>query len=154
MFLILFIVVPILEIYFLLKIGSIIGGANTIFVILLTAILGAYLVKQEGKGILKKLSFGLTQAKEPSDIILQGLCVFIGGVLLLTPGFLTDILGFSFVIPFTRKFCAKTLKDYFLKKGLKKGFVYSKFYSTKNKNVSTGQDSNVVDTTGVRIKTK
>lgn len=151
MFLILFIFVPIIEIYLLLKIGGEIGGANTLSIIILTAMLGAYLLKKEGRTILTKLSLSLAQGKEPSWIILQGLSIFIGGLLLLTPGFLTDLLGFCFVIPLTRKFCINSLKSYVLKHS----FVKSRFHSVKsnpsNQDIS---DTKVVDTTGVRIKSE
>ncbi len=159
MLLILFIFVPIIEIYLLLKIGGKIGGASTLLIIILTAMLGAYLLKREGKSILAKLSLSLAQGKEPSWIILQGLSIFIGGLLLLTPGFVTDLLGFCFVIPFTRKFCINSLKSYFLKQGL----VKSRFYSIKADGMSTTPDSmnttpdtdtSVVDTTGIRIKSE
>ena len=144
MLLVLFIVVPIVEIYFLIKLGGLIGGTNTILIIIATAICGAYLVKSEGRGILTKLSKGLSQGIEPTTLLLQGLCVFVGGLLLLTPGFLTDLVGFSVVFPYTRKFYINYLKHYFVTKTF--GFYKAKRFSTTD-------EDDFVDTTGVE-KTK
>ena len=98
----LFTVVPAVEIFLLFKIGGQIGGFNTFLIVILTGIVGASLAKTQGLSILLKIQERTNQGELPGDQIIQGLMVFAGGLLLLTPGFATDILGFSLVMPGTR----------------------------------------------------
>ncbi len=98
----LFTVVPALEIFLLFKIGSEIGGFNTFMIVIITGILGAALAKSQGLMILQNLQQEMQKGELPANHIIQGLMVFAGGLLLLTPGFVTDILGFSLVLPGTR----------------------------------------------------
>lgn len=121
--LLLFTVVPALEIYLLINIGSQIGGLNTIAVVILTGIVGAALAKSQGLAIINKIQKDLNQGALPADQIIHGLLVFGGGLLLLTPGFLTDILGLSMVIPGTRHVLVKMLKAQF-KKGIQNGNIF------------------------------
>ena len=100
--LLMFTVVPALELYLLFSIGAQIGGLNTIIIIITTGILGAGLAKSQGLQILKDMQTKANQGELPGDQIIQGLMVFAGGLLLLTPGFMTDIIGFSLVLPGTR----------------------------------------------------
>ncbi|ABR50145.1 FxsA cytoplasmic membrane protein [Alkaliphilus metalliredigens QYMF] len=111
---ILFTVIPIAELAILLKLNNYIGLPYTLLLVFLTGIIGATLAKSEGKGIIKRIKFEGSQGKMPGDELINGLCVLIGGAFLLTPGLLTDIAGFSLVIPFTR-FAIKS----FIKKQLK-----------------------------------
>jgi UPF0716 protein FxsA len=98
----LFTVVPALELYLLFAIGAKIGGLNTILVIITTGILGAALAKSQGLQILRNIQDQANRGELPGDQIIQGLMVFAGGLLLLTPGFMTDVIGFSLVLPGTR----------------------------------------------------
>jgi UPF0716 protein FxsA len=118
----LFTVVPALEFYLLFKIGSSIGAVSTLFIIILTGIIGAALAKIQGLSILNKVSTELSQNKLPGKQILHGFIVFGGGLLLLTPGFITDILGFCMVIPGIRHLIVEFLKRYF-EKGIKNGNI-------------------------------
>ncbi|MDD0851794.1 FxsA family protein [Halobacteriovorax sp. GB3] len=111
----LFTVIPALEIYLLFSIGGQIGGLNTLFIVLLTGVIGASLAKTQGLAILSKMQKDLEQGALPADQIIHGLLVFGGGLLLLTPGFLTDIFGLSMVFPGTRHLLAVFLKSYFQK---------------------------------------
>jgi UPF0716 protein FxsA len=101
--LLLFIVTPLLELYLLIKIGMIIGAFNTIALVVLTGFLGALLARSQGFKIFKRINDELEQGIIPSDALIDGFFVLIGGLLLITPGILTDILGFLFVIPYTRE---------------------------------------------------
>jgi len=95
-------VVPVLEIYLLIKVGSLIGGIPTVALLLLISLLGAYLVRSQGFRIITRIREELALGRLPAAQLLDGALVFIGGVLLLTPGFFTDFLGIFFLIPLTR----------------------------------------------------
>lgn len=95
----LFTVLPAVEIFLLFKIGGEIGALNTFMVVIITGFLGAYFAKSEGLAILSKLQEKVNRGEAPTDQIIQGLMVFAGGLLLLTPGFMTDFFGFSLVMP-------------------------------------------------------
>jgi len=119
----LFTVIPALEIYLLFSIGGQIGGLNTLFVVIATGILGASLAKTQGLSILHKIQTDLNKGAIPTDQFTHGLLVFGGGLLLLTPGFLTDILGISMVFPGTRHVIASYVKHLFAK-GIASGNVH------------------------------
>lgn len=121
--LLLFTVVPALEIYLMIEVGSQIGGINTISIVILTGIIGASLAKSQGLSILQKIQRDLNKGALPADQIVQGFLVFAGGLLLLTPGFLTDLLGLSMVFPGTRHILVKFLKGK-LEKGMQNGNIF------------------------------
>jgi UPF0716 protein FxsA len=123
----LFTVIPAIEIYLLFSIGSQIGGLNTLLVVILTGVVGASLAKSQGLSILAKVQNDLQQGAVPTGQFIHGLLVFGGGLLLLTPGFLTDILGLSMVFPATRFFYAAYLKHLFAK-GIANGSVHFSSY--------------------------
>lgn len=111
-----FTIVPVLELFFLMEIGSRIGSLNTVMVILITAIVGAHLARSQGMSVLQKLQRELTEGHLPADELLDGLFVLVGGVLLLTPGFFTDFAGLTFIAPFTRSLWKKMVREYIRKK--------------------------------------
>jgi len=117
---ILFTVVPAIEIYLLFSIGSLIGGLNTLAVVIITGIVGAALAKSQGLAIISAIQNDLQKGALPARQIVHGLLVFGGGLLLLTPGFATDILGLSMVFPGTRHVIAVWLESYF-KNAIKNG---------------------------------
>ena len=102
-FFILFIGLPALEIYLMIKIGGEVGALNTIGLIFLTAIIGFYFAKLQGIRTLKSGMINLYQNKLPVYELLSGASIAIGALLLMLPGFFTDFLGFLLLIPFTRK---------------------------------------------------
>jgi UPF0716 protein FxsA len=114
--LMLFILVPVIEIYILVKAGQHIGAMNTIALIILTGIVGASLAKSQGSQIIYKIRDALNQGQLPGRELLQGAMVLTGGIMLLTPGFITDLFGFSLLFPFTRGFYTGLALDYFKKK--------------------------------------
>ena len=99
-----FIVLPILEMYILIEVGSFIGALNTIGLVLLTALLGLILLRQQGFRTLLNARNKLMQAELPTEEIVTGIFLAVGGALLLTPGFVTDFIGFMCLLPFTRRF--------------------------------------------------
>lgn len=123
--LLLFILVPALEIYLLISIGSQIGRLNTITIVVVTGIIGASLTKSQGLSILNRIQRELSKGALPADQMIQGLLVFGGGLLLLTPGFITDILGLSMVFPGTRHIIVGWLKVKF-EKGIQNGNIFFK----------------------------
>ena len=125
--LILFVIVPVTELYILIEVGKKIGSLTTIGIIILTGIIGAYLVKSEGFMILRKIQNDLNEGIMPGDSLIQGAIILAGGVLLLTPGFVTDIVGFIFLIPVSRNVVKKYLLKW-LKGKVKEGnFYYREF---------------------------
>ncbi|MEV0789931.1 FxsA family protein [Kribbella sp. NPDC050459] len=95
-------VVPIVEIYVIIQVGQAIGGWPTVALLIAESALGAWLVKREGRRAWNALQTSLETGKLPGRELTNGALVLIGGTLLLTPGFVTDIFGFFFVLPFTR----------------------------------------------------
>ena len=105
----LIIIVPIIEIYLFIKIGSQIGALNTVLLILLTAFVGLIYVRYEGFNTLRSAISQLVKNEIPMFEIMSGAALVIGAFLLILPGFLTDILGLLFVIPITRKIFFKKI---------------------------------------------
>ena len=102
-FFILFIGIPALEIFLLIKIGGEIGALNTVALIFLTAIIGIYFAKLQGIQTLKSGMVNLYQNKIPIYEMITGASIAIAALLLIIPGFFTDLIGFLLLIPFTRK---------------------------------------------------
>lgn len=102
-FLILFVVVPILEMWLLIKVGSLIGALPTIGLVLLTAMIGLALLRRQGFATLMRANQKLEQGQIPAREMLDGLFLAAGGALLLTPGFITDAMGFVCLIPGLRQ---------------------------------------------------
>ena len=105
----LIIIVPIIEIYLFIKIGSQIGAINTVLLILLTAFVGLIYVRYEGFNTLRSAISQLVKNEIPMFEIMSGAALVIGAFLLILPGFLTDMLGLLFVIPITRKIFFKKI---------------------------------------------
>ena len=102
-----FIVLPILEMYVLIKVGGNLGALNTVLLVLLTALIGVALLRVQGFRTLMNAKNKLGMAQLPAEEIITGIFLAIGGALLLTPGFITDIFGFLCLIPFTRRILLK-----------------------------------------------
>ncbi len=98
----LFLVMPLVEIWVIIQIGGVIGGWWTVLLLLGDSILGAWIVGREGRRTWRKLRDALGEQRWPADEVLQGAMVLFGGALLLTPGFVTDAFGLVLVLPFTR----------------------------------------------------
>ncbi|PLY02290.1 MAG: membrane protein FxsA [Desulfuromonas sp.] len=109
-FLILFTLVPVIELYVLVEAGRQIGVAATVAMVLLTGIAGAYLARSQGFAIINRIQSELNQGKLPAEELLDGAMILAGGLLLLTPGFCTDLFGFCLLTPFTRTVLKSPLK--------------------------------------------
>jgi UPF0716 protein FxsA len=103
-------VVPVAEIALIVKVGTVIGGWQTLALLLVESALGAYLVKREGRRSWHSLRVALNTGRMPGRELADAALVLIGGTLLLTTGFLTDIAGFFFVLPFTRPITRRWLQ--------------------------------------------
>ena len=114
LFIALFILIPIIEISLFIEIGSIIGSFYTIILIFVTAIVGVFFVRQQGISTFQKLTFQLQNLETPVQTMFEGLVILISGILLITPGFFTDALGFLGLIPFTRIIFIKLVASYIL----------------------------------------
>ena len=99
----LFIVVPIIEIAILLRVGEWFGWIPTLLIVITTAVIGTAMLRQQGRATLDSARQRMSSGEMPAQQLLEGLVIMIGGVLLLTPGFVTDTFGFLCLIPFTRK---------------------------------------------------
>lgn len=108
-----FLVVPLLEIYLVIQVGQLIGVVPTVVLLLLESLLGAWIVKREGRRAWTALRSGIGSGRMPSRELLDAALVLVGGTLLLTPGFATDIVGFFLVLPPTRPL-ARGLVTWFL----------------------------------------
>jgi len=109
----LFTVLPALELALLIKIGGHIGVGNTLTIIILTGVIGAYLARLQGFLVLKKIQESINQGQMPSAQLLDGLMILVGGIVLLTPGFVTDTLGFFLLIPWTRSLIKMAIQHKF-----------------------------------------
>lgn len=96
------IIIPALEIGVLLYSGKTIGVIPTILLIIATGIAGAYLAKQQGLETIRKAQQQISYGKMPGDALIDGICILVGGCLLLIPGFITDLIGFILLLPPTR----------------------------------------------------
>jgi UPF0716 protein FxsA len=118
---VLLLVVPVLEIAAIVAVGRVIGGWQTLALLLVESALGAWLVRREGARAWAALRTALNTGQMPSRQLADAALVLVGGTLLLTPGFLTDIVGFFFILPFTRP-VARTLLEAAVAKRLLGGF--------------------------------
>jgi len=106
---VLFIIIPIIEIALLIQVSDVIGGVATIALVVITAILGAKMVKQQGMGALQNAQTQMAQGQMPAKELFTGICVIIAGVLLLTPGIMTDVFGLLLLTPAIRNKLASGL---------------------------------------------
>tara|TARA_A100001011_G_scaffold35758_1_gene34054 strand:- start:566 stop:991 length:426 start_codon:yes stop_codon:yes gene_type:complete len=126
--LLLIILIPVIEIYLFIKIGSQIGALSTILLIFITAIIGVYYAKFEGLNTLKSGFVQLSKNKSPAYEVLSGAAIAIAALLLIIPGFATDILGFLIIFPLTRKIIfSKFAKKNAFRKNNKNNFIDGEF---------------------------
>jgi len=111
--LIIFIILPIIEISIFIQVGGFLGTFNTILIIFLTAAVGVYFVRQQGFRTFQKIGVELQNQQIPVQGMFDGLVILIAGILLVTPGFLTDIIGFLGLVPQTRVFLLTLVKNLF-----------------------------------------
>ncbi len=120
--LIIFVFVPVMELYILIEAGQTIGIAATIGLIMATGVAGAWLARSQGVEILRKIQEETSRGQMPAVTLIDGALILVGGLLLLTPGFFTDAVGFSFLVPLTRDLWRKGLSAW-LEKQVRQGSV-------------------------------
>ncbi len=111
-----FTLVPLIELSLLIKIGSHIGTFNTIVLVIVTAVVGAYLVRLEGTGVMSRMQKNMREGTFPAEEVVDGAMILIAGALLLTPGFITDTLGFFALFPVSRTYIKKIAMRHIRKK--------------------------------------
>ena len=133
--LLLIIIVPAIEIYLLIKIGSQIGAITTIFLIFLTAIVGVYYAKYEGLNTLRSGFVQLSKNETPAYEVISGAAIAFAALLLIIPGFATDILGFLLIFPISRKLIFNKFSEKFKsKKNKKNNFIEGDFEDIEDDN--------------------
>ena len=106
-------IVPLAELYILIKIGSHIGGFNTILLVLMTAVLGALLARRQSLRTLQQIQLRLSQGQIPAEELIDGVLILCGGILLVMPGVLTDLFALVLLLPFTRTYFKRWLRRRF-----------------------------------------
>ena len=133
--LLLIILIPAVEIFLLIKIGSQIGAITTILLIFTTAIVGIYYAKYEGLNTLRSGFSQISKNKAPTYEMISGAAIAIAALLLIVPGFVTDILGFLLIFPITRRFVFdKFSKKFATKKNEKNNFIDGDFEDIEDEN--------------------
>ncbi len=134
----LFIIVPLVELFILLEISQYIGVFTTVMIIVFTGAAGVSIARRQGYQVINNIKSNLNSGKMPTDDLISALLILIGGVTLLTPGFLTDITGFLLILPGSRDLIAALVKKYFLKyvKENKVDVHYSSSYQSQNTETS------------------
>ena len=133
--LLLIILIPIIEIYLFIKIGSQIGAIYTILLILITAIVGVYYAKYEGLNTLKSGFIQLSKNETPTYEMISGAAIAFAALLLIIPGFATDIFGFLIIFPISRKFIFKKFFNKIKQKQYKKNnFIDGEFEDIEDDN--------------------
>jgi len=131
----LFLLIPLIEIYFLIQVGEVIGAGWTIFLVVATAVIGAGLLRMQGLNTLHKAQVSMAQGQLPAIAMFEGVALLFSGALLLTPGFFTDAIGFILLVPPIRQ-------------GLIKNVLASTqftMYSEMNSGFSQKRDSSVIE---------
>jgi UPF0716 protein FxsA len=109
---VLFIVVPIAELYVIIQVGELIGVVPTLILLLADALLGSWLLKHQGRGAWRRFNEALAARRFPGKEVVDGVLIVIGGTLLLTPGFITDVFGIFFLLPPTRALTRRLLRRF------------------------------------------
>ncbi len=109
----LFTVVPLVELYLLIAVGRILGPVPTIGLVLLTGAVGAWFARLEGAKVFRRWQEAMARQQLPKDGVIDGLLIFVGGLMLITPGILTDVAGLSMVMPPTRRVIARAVRVWF-----------------------------------------
>lgn len=137
----LLLVVPTLEIAVIIGVGRVIGAWPTLVLLLVESALGAWLVKREGARTWSALATALNSGRMPSRQLADAALVLVGGTLLLTPGFVTDLVGFVFILPFTRPVARRALEAVVTRRLLSATFVTAGFPPPPGRSGAAGPGS-------------
>ena len=113
-----FVVVTLAEIYVLVSVGQAIGGLSTVLLVIITAFIGSSLLKQQGWSTMAKAQQSMSEGRTPAIEMMEGVVILVSGILLLTPGFLTDVLGLLGLMPWSRSYFI----NHFLEKNAERVF--------------------------------
>jgi len=108
-----FTLIPMIELYLLIQVGSVIGGFNTILLVIISGFLGAWLARMEGMNTLMRVRTNMQQGIMPTEDLLDGLIILIAGIVLITPGLLTDAMGLTLLWPVSRNAFKRFLRKKF-----------------------------------------
>jgi len=128
------ILIPILEIYLFIKIGSQIGAFNTILLIFITAFIGIYYAKYEGLNTIRSGFLQIVKNQTPAYEIISGAAIAFAAILLILPGFATDFLGFLLIFPLTRKLIFGNISNKFKKNESKNNFIDGEYEDIEDDN--------------------
>ena len=128
------ILIPILEIYLFIKIGSQIGAFNTILLIFITAFIGIYYAKYEGLNTIRSGFLQIVKNQTPAYEIISGAAIAFAAILLIFPGFATDFLGFLLIFPLTRKLIFGNISNKFKKNEPKNNFIDGEYENIEDDN--------------------
>jgi UPF0716 protein FxsA len=109
----LFVVVPLVELYVIIQVGQEIGAVWTIVLLLAISVIGAWLAKREGLGVFRRIKAQVDAGKVPGAELVDAFLILLAGALLLTPGFVTDVLGIALLLPPTRALIRRAVRKYF-----------------------------------------
>jgi len=112
----LFTLLPFVELYLLIRIGQVVGAWDTLLFVVLMGVIGAWLAKSQGRKVLREWSEAASQGRVPEEGVLGGMLILVGGLLLITPGVVTDFVGLLLLIPFTRRIISRAVRGYFERK--------------------------------------
>ncbi len=144
---ILFTIVPLVELALLIKIGEHIGVSNTIALVLITGFAGAYLARDQGLRVVREFTDSVQRGDMPADPLLEGLLIVVGGAFLVTPGIITDVIGFLLVVPQSRRvirgFLASFIKSSVVVSSFTQGNVHFRSAGTQKKR--NDDDDDVID---------
>jgi UPF0716 protein FxsA len=147
---VLFVVVPFVDLLLLLRIGALIGFWPTVASTVAIGVLGAWLAKREGLRVVRAWRDAMTELRAPSEGVIDGVLVIAGGALLITPGVITDLIGFVLLVPFTRRQVAKLVRRWVDRKIARSELTVMSSFEVFGEGAPHGQ-SDVVDTTGESV---
>ena len=147
----LFVAFPIIEIILLFRLSSLIGFLNVLTLAILTAFVGSYLMKNQGGGIMRTFKESLARGESPERALVDGVCILIAGALLITPGILSDTIGVTLLVPWSRAFISTILSNS-IKKSKSGNFkFYSSHSQDENQYNQKEKESKIIDTSGERL---
>ena len=114
-----FLVVPLLELYVIIQVGSAIGALNTIGLLIAVSLVGGWLMKREGTSVVRRVQASLAAGIVPATEVIDGFLILLGGALMLTPGFLTDVAGLGLLLPPVRAVVRRVLRRRFTMRALR-----------------------------------
>jgi UPF0716 protein FxsA len=147
---VIFLVVPIVEIYLLIQIGQVIGALWTVFLVVLTAVVGVWLLKIQGMSTLMRAQEEMQAGQMPAQEMLEGMGLLLAGAFLLTPGFFTDTVGFLLLLPPTRTWLVSKLVAHLMQSGRFVGQTGVDGYEFDSRSHQKGSESDIIE--GVNYK--